>query len=54
MPIYNAANIVKINACINATNNSIALINTINGAATIPTVNDLKINVKQTKLNTKI
>ena len=29
-------------------------LNTMNGAATIPTVNDLKMNVKQTKLNTKI
>ena len=45
---------VKIYACKNATNNSITLINTVNGTATIAITKDLKINIKEIKLNTKM
>ena len=38
---------VKIYACKNATNNSITLINTVNGTATIAITKDLKINIKE-------
>src|SRR6478735_5346725 len=52
--MYNAERMVKINACMKATNISITLINTTKGTETVATAIDLKMKIKQTKLNTKM
>ena len=45
MPIYKAESMVKMYACKNATNNSMALMKTANGIATIDVATDLKMNI---------
>lgn len=43
-----------MNACKKATNNSIAPINTAKGTATTDVTTDLKMKIKQIKLNTRM